>query len=222
MSLFSYLFLGIQFIILPWLSFQSRDLIETEDHEEVIPSRRALYFQSVVMLSLLGGLAALVDWKEGLIVQWFHPITGFYLLLALGLYGIGMFMNYIHFKYFEKESDIVTTDFILPQKSQEYLPWVLVCITAAWAEEYIYRGVLPGLLHHHGMLYILAVILSAVAFSFSHYTQGALAVVITFIFALGFQYLYHVSQSLLLPMLVHLFYNFSVEFLRRTLMKSTS
>lgn len=187
-----------------------------------MPTRRTLYLQSFIMLTVLGGLAALVDWKEDLPVHWFSTISAKVTLIAVIVYVLGLLMNYINFKYFEKNTDIVTTDFILPQKPNEYLPWILVCITAAWSEEYIYRGVLTELLSKNGMIYTLALISSAVAFSFSHYTQGVLAIGITFIFALGFQYLYHISDCLLLPILVHFVYNLSVEFLRRALIKSSS
>lgn len=218
MSIFSLLFIGLQLIVLPVLSFQTREVIEGD---EVLPPRRSLYIQSIIMLSVIGVLAALVDWKEGLPVHWYSFITTKNIILAGVLYVTGMLVNFIQYHYNRKNvSD--EDGIILPQKKDEYILWIALCMTAAWSEEYVYRGVLSELFLKQGMMYILAIVLSGVCFSFSHFAQGWIAIPVTFLFALGFQYLYKWSGSLLLPVIVHFIYNISVEYLRRALIKATS
>jgi membrane protease YdiL (CAAX protease family) len=217
-SIFSLLFIGLQLIVLPILSFQTREVIEGE---EILPPRRALYIQSIIMLSVIGALAALVDWKEDLPVHWYSLITIKNFLLAGFLYITGMLVNFIQY-HFNRKNTTDEDGIILPQKKDEYILWIVLCMTAAWSEEYVYRGVLSELFLKQGMVYILAIVLSGVCFSFSHFAQGWIAIPVTFLFALGFQYLYKWSGSLLLPVLVHFVYNISVEYLRRSLIKTTS
>jgi membrane protease YdiL (CAAX protease family) len=217
-SIFSLLFIGLQLIVLPLLSFQSRSSLE---ETEEIPSRRALYIQSIIMLTVIGGLAALVDWRESLAINWFAVPTLKSVILAVALYLMGLVVSYFNLKSSpNKEED--KSALLLPAGKNEYLIWLLLCFTAAWSEEYIYRGVLSQLFVHHGMIYILAIVLSAVSFSFSHFTQGWLAIPVTFVFALGFQYLYHVSGGLALPIAVHFFYNLSAEGLRKWLVRRST
>jgi membrane protease YdiL (CAAX protease family) len=217
-SIFSLLFIGLQLIVLPLLSFQSRSSLE---ESEEIPSRRALYLQSILMLTVIGALAALVDWRESLDINWFAVPTFKSVLLAAALYLMGLVVSYLNLKSSSnKEED--KSALLLPAGKNEYLIWLLLCFTAAWAEEYIYRGVLSQLFVHHGMIYILAIVLSAVSFAFSHFTQGWLAIPVTFVFALGFQYLYYISGGLALPIAVHFFYNLSAEGLRRWLVSRST
>lgn len=183
-----------------------------------MPPRQALYLQSIIMLTAIGGLGALVDWRETLDLSWYSPITGPALAVAGGIYLAGLLVNFINYRMSrDKEEDKSAQ--MLPETRKEYLLWILLCFTAAWAEEYIYRGVLTHLLAQNGMVFILAVFLSAVSFSFSHYTQGWLAIPVTFVFALGFQYLYYISGSLALPFVVHFLYNISAEWVRKWLIR---
>lgn len=218
MSIFSLLFIGLQLIVLPLLSFQSRSSLE---ETEEIPSRRALYIQSIIMLTVIGGLAALVDWRESLKINWYAVPTLKSVLLAVALYLMGLVVSYFNLKS-SPNKDEDKSALLLPAGKNEYLIWLLLCFTAAWSEEYIYRGVLSQLFVHHGMIYILAIVLSAVSFAFSHFTQGWLAIPVTFVFALGFQYLYHISGGLALPIAVHFFYNLSAEGLRRWLISRST
>ncbi|MDZ4708952.1 MAG: CPBP family intramembrane glutamic endopeptidase [Saprospiraceae bacterium] len=213
MSIFSLLFIGLQLIVLPLLSFQSRTSLE---EAEEIPPRRALYIQSIIMLTVIGGLAALVDWRESLEIYWFKVPNLKSIFIAVGLYMMGLIVSYFNFKSSQNNEEDKSA-ILLPAGKNEYLIWVVLCLTAAWSEEYIYRGVLSQLFIHHGMIYILAILLSAVSFAFSHFTQGWLAIPVTFVFALGFQYLYQVSGSLALPIAVHFLYNVSAEGVRRWL-----
>ena len=218
MSIFSWLFLGLQLIVLPILSFQTREVIEGDD---ILPPRKSLYIQSIIMLSVIGMLAGLVDWKESLPIHWYTPITIKCATLAILLYVAGMLVNFIQYKYSHKITE-EEDNMILPDKGEEYFYWLLLCITAAWSEEYVYRGVLSELFLKQGMIFYLAMVLSAVCFSFSHFAQGWWAIPITFLFALAFQYLYHISGSLALPIITHFCYNISVEYMRRTMLKATA
>lgn len=215
MSIFSLLFIGLQLIVLPVLSFQSRSTLE---ESEEMPPRQALYLQSIIMLTAIGGLGALVDWRETLDLSWYSAVTGPSIAVAGGIYLAGLLVNFLNYRM-SKDKEEDKSAQMLPETRKEYLLWIFLCFTAAWAEEYIYRGVLTHLLAQNGMAFILAVLLSAVSFSFSHYTQGWLAIPVTFVFALGFQYLYYISGSLALPFIVHFLYNISAEWVRKWLIR---
>lgn len=186
-----------------------------------MPPRRALYIQSIIMLSAIGGLAALVDWRESLSISWFKIPSMQAVWIAVALYVFGLLISYFNFRS-SKNNEEDKSALLLPSGKNEYLVWLFLCFTAAWSEEYIYRGVLSQLFIQHGMVYILAILLSAVSFAFSHYTQGWLAIPVTFLFALGFQYLYQVSGSLALPFIVHFFYNISAEGVRKWLLSRST
>lgn len=200
---------------MPWMSFQTRGLLK---ELEFNPPRKTIYIQSIVMLTVLGVLAGIVDWHEVLLVSWFGKISFSVLVYGLSIYFLSLGVNLLHGKYFQKEDD-PEAEMIMPADKKEYALWFLLCFTAAWSEEYVYRGVFTSLMEHFGMFPFLAAILSATCFSFSHFTQGWLAIPITFAFALAFQYLYKFSGVLLAPVIVHFLYNLSVEFLKRKLVR---
>ncbi|MBK9677316.1 MAG: CPBP family intramembrane metalloprotease [Saprospiraceae bacterium] len=115
------------------------------------------------MLSIIGGLAALVDWREALAVRIIGPIELRFMLFGAALYAFGVLINFLHFKFFQNDSK-AEDEIILPEKQNDYFLWVLLCLVAALSEEFVYRGVLTHLLAKHGMLFILAAMMSAVSF----------------------------------------------------------
>ncbi len=215
MSVFSILFIGLQVIVLPILSFQSREVIEGE--ADLMPPKKALFAQSMIMLSIIGLFGFFIDYKEALRIHWVGALNYNSIVWAILIYILGLAVNFINYKYYKNSNAGKENDFVMPQSKEEYLLWFGLCLIAAWSEELVYRGVLPALLIKYGMVSYLAYAMSAITFSFSHYTQGWLAIPITLVFALLFQYLYYLSGGLLLPILVHLGYNLSVEVLRRNM-----
>lgn len=214
-SVFAYLFLGLVILVLPILSFQSKEIL---DESIDIPPKRDMYIQSIIMLSIMGVLAGLVSWKEGLDISLVGTFSFKILIAALLFYALSIIVNLIQIKYADEKSE---EDFIMPVNRSEYGLWLLLCFTAAWSEEFTYRAVLPGLLDKAGLLPFLSIVMSALCFSFSHYTQGWWAIPITFLFALGFQYLFKFSGSLIVPVVVHFIYNLSIEWIKRKMEKKT-
>jgi membrane protease YdiL (CAAX protease family) len=95
--------------------------------------------------------------------------------------------------------------FLLPTTTLQRWLFVLVCITAGIAEEWIYRGFvfhflvaeLPTL---NGWLIAVA---AAVLFGIAHAYQGKVGTVLTGLLGFIFSLLYIVTGSLLLPMAMH-------------------
>lgn len=214
MSVFAYLFLGLVILVLPILSFQSKEIL---DEDVDIPPKRDMYIQSIIMLSVMGVLAMLVSWKEDLDVHWLGQMGIKVIIAAFLLYALSIAVNLIQIKLFARGKS--EEDIIMPTNNMEYGLWLLLCFSAAWSEEFTYRAVLPGLMDKAGLLPFLSIVLSALCFSFSHYTQGWWAIPITFFFALGFQYLYKFSDSLIVPVVVHFVYNLSIEWIKRKMEK---
>lgn len=95
----------------------------------------------------------------------------------------------------------------LPTKNSELPEYVLLCFSAGVFEELIYRGFLVTYTWFlfDGVEYreLLAVVLPAFVFSVAHFYQGSKAVLKIFILSLFFGYLFILSGSLLVVMILH-------------------
>jgi membrane protease YdiL (CAAX protease family) len=103
----------------------------------------------------------------------------------------------------EKQLDPVR--FLLPTTSAQRWIFVMVCITAGVAEEWIYRGfVLHFLVAEFPVLNDWAIVVAAAAmFGIAHAYQGRAGTILTGILGLVFSLLYITTGSLLLSMAMH-------------------
>ena len=96
-------------------------------------------------------------------------------------------------------------NFILPKTAEERRWFVLVAITAGVCEEILYRGFLINYFRDLpisiGM--IGALILSSCVFGFAHLYQGVVGIVQTAILGAVFGFIFIVTGSLVLPMILH-------------------
>jgi membrane protease YdiL (CAAX protease family) len=104
-------------------------------------------------------------------------------------------------------------DLLRPRNGTEKTHWIAVNVIAASCEEIIFRGVLFAIFYGTSHNAVLAGIMSAVCFGFSHSIQGYTAIALTIVFGLGLQYLAWTSKGLLLPAIVHFTYNMGTTFL---------
>jgi len=95
----------------------------------------------------------------------------------------------------------------LPTKTKELPEYFLMCFSAGVFEEIAYRGFLVTYCWYlfSGSAYqqILAIAVPAFAFAVAHFYQGAKAVVKIFVLAIFFGYMYILSGSLLIVMILH-------------------
>ena len=101
-------------MVLPILSFQSKEIL---DESIDIPPKRDMYIQSIIMLSIMGVLAGLVSWKEGLDISLGGTFSFKILIAALLFYALSIIVNLIQIKYADEKSE---EDFIMPVNRSEY------------------------------------------------------------------------------------------------------
>ncbi len=95
----------------------------------------------------------------------------------------------------------------LPTKTKELPEYFLMCFSAGVFEEIVYRGFLVTycwyLFDGSGFQQVLAITVPAFAFAVAHFYQGAKAVVKIFVLAIFWGYIFILSGSLLIVMILH-------------------
>jgi len=87
------------------------------------------------------------------------------------------------------------------------MPYVLVCIVAGTAEEFIYRGVMTELLQSLIGMAIVTIVIMSISFAAAHAMQGLRSVIGIFVIALACHALVWLAQSLVPIMIVHFAYD---------------
>jgi membrane protease YdiL (CAAX protease family) len=141
--------------------------------------RRALYLSAAIsqwILALACGLVVLATgW--GFPAVGFRPVQGAaflrwtLLLVVVALVTLGIWLLLEHLGWWPAESDLV--HLLLPETTREKL-WavLLVAPTAAFCEEFLYRGFLLAQLAQWLDSGLWALVLSSVAFALAHAYQG--------------------------------------------------
>ena len=149
---------------------------------------------------------------------WFTAITlslsG--LLFIFSLYqAITLLISAKHKEAAEKQyGNHAVLSGILPRSKKEKRLFSLLSLSAGVCEEIIFRGFLLYLLYaiFPGMSIILIIFITSALFGISHFYQRLQGVIGTALFGMLFMCLYLVTDSLILPMLLHFFYDFSITF----------
>jgi len=97
--------------------------------------------------------------------------------------------------------------------------WLVAMFAAAFAEEFVYRGVLTSLVAETTGLYPAALI-SACVFGLAYLAQGWRGAVLSLVCALALQVVVVVSEGLFLAMVVHLAYDLGAAWLGRRLLSN--
>jgi membrane protease YdiL (CAAX protease family) len=94
---------------------------------------------------------------------------------------------------------------VLPRTPRERFLWVFLSLTAGFCEELLYRGFIPAYLVHifPGIPLVFALLISSVLFGLGHIYQKLPGVLGTGIMGLIFGFLYYVTGSLYLSMIIH-------------------
>lgn len=161
-------------------------LLQPSDRDMELPSRRALYMSAIIGIVILGGLAGLVLWVEGVpasaiglhatslaaFLGWTGAVTVGALagnfLISRGAARLGI-----------KESPL--TYHLMPETGQERTAFIGVSASAGFCEEFAYHGfLLAGLVGwlENGWL---AALVANLAFGVLHGYQGQAGVVRAFL-----------------------------------------
>jgi membrane protease YdiL (CAAX protease family) len=102
---------------------------------------------------------------------------------------------------------------MVPHTPSELLPYVLVCLVAGVAEEFVYRGVMTELLQRITGIAVVTIVALSLSFAVGHAMQGWRGAAGVFGIALLFHVLVWLAQSLLPVMVVHFAYDLTAGML---------
>lgn len=212
MSLLFFIIIAAALPYLSALSYKNIKALEAEAGSLHL-AKTPIYLQSIALQLTLAGLAFFTKGSMDLTIELGSRFTLLSISASAAFLVIALLIAWLGQKYNEQKEES-TLHHLLPDTTGDRILWILACVVAAFCEEYVYRGVLFQLLYKETFpLWIAAAGCSAVIFAFGHGTQGQRAILQIIPFALGFHALVHISGGLLLPMIVHFFYNVLVEIL---------
>jgi membrane protease YdiL (CAAX protease family) len=201
----AYLFLVC--LWLPWAVFKS-----TARAKDAFLRRRELYFVNALATgAFIGALALLTAWREGieLFPRQFPPVSAIAwgaATLAVLVLGMSRYWEYVARHRQRRMQLFVDTT------PRERALWVAVSTSAGFWEEIVYRGVTYTLLARLSGSSVLAVAVTAIAFSIAHYNRGKLGATLILFIGLALQGLVYLAGSLYVAMAVHLCYDVAAGF----------
>ena len=198
-----YLLLLFVGVLLPALIFRSAQKLGSRP----LPITRSRFFRQTIIFQLvLALLCAWAAWTHGILTMPLpeRPLISFG--AAVLLYLVMLATLKLRWKSRSSAAKQRLYD-ILPRTSHEFVEYVLLCIVAGMAEEFIYRGVLTGLLQRITGITLATVITLSVSFAVAHSMQGLRSVAGIFVIALACHTLVWLAQSLIPMMAVHFAYD---------------
>jgi membrane protease YdiL (CAAX protease family) len=200
------LFVGV---VLPALIFRSARKLGSRP----LPISRSRFFRQTIIFQLvLALMCAWGAWTNGILIMPLpdRPLISFG--AAVILYLVMLTALKLRWKSRSSAAKQRLYD-ILPRTSAEFGEYALVCIVAGVAEEFIYRGVLTGLLQRITGITLVTVITLSVSFAVAHSMQGLRSVAGIFVIALACHALVWFAQSLIPMMAVHFAYDLTAGML---------
>lgn len=188
-------------LLMPWSAVKSARRLKARSY----PPRRK-YFLTVIaqqcFFVFLSLLVARMEWIE----VWERPRHTYWYLVGLAILVTLVAVMIPRWRKAVEKRERRVYLFMARDKGERSL-WVVISLLAGVGEELTYRGVMFVLLWRMTGSPVMAALVAAVVFGFSHYLQGWKNVVLIAGFALLFHALYFFSGSLLIPMLVHFLYD---------------
>ena len=169
-------------------------------------SRPRFYRQTIIFQLLLAAVSAWTAWTHGILAM---PLPQHALLTwsaATLMYFLAVLNLKLRWPSRSAASKQRLYD-ILPHNAVEMMPYVLVCIVAGTAEEFIYRGVMTELLQSLIGMAIVTIVIMSISFAAAHAMQGLRSVIGIFVIALACHALVWLAQSLVPIMIVHFAYD---------------
>jgi CAAX amino terminal protease family. len=178
-----------------------------------LPISRSRFFrQTIIFQVLVALLSAWTAWTHGILAI---PLPQRPLIswgVAALLYIATVTMLKLRWKGRSSAAKQRLYD-ILPRTPAEFGPYVILCVVAGVAEEFIYRGVMAELLQRITGIAIVTVVALSLSFAIAHAMQGWRSVVGIFVIALACHALVWLAQSLVPMMVVHFAYDLTAGML---------
>jgi hypothetical protein len=175
-------------------------------------SRTRFYRQTIIFQLLLTALSAWVAWTHGILAMPMpqRPLISW--SAAAAIYVVMLVTLKLRWPSRSAASKRRLYD-ILPHNAAELTPYVLVCIVAGTAEEFVYRGVMTELVQSITGIAIVTVTLLSISFAAAHAMQGLRSMFGIFLIALGCHGLVWLAQSLIPVMVIHFAYDLTAGML---------
>jgi membrane protease YdiL (CAAX protease family) len=175
-------------------------------------SRPRFYKQAIIFQLLLAAIAAWTAYTLGILAM---PLPQWPLLAwsaAAVMYVVTVLTLKLRWPSRSAASKQRLYD-ILPHNSAERVPYLLICIVAGIAEEFVYRGVMTEIAQRLIGIEIVTIVAVSIAFAAAHATQGLRGMIAVFGIALICHALVLVSQSLIPVMVFHFAYDLTAGML---------
>lgn len=103
---------------------------------------------------------------------------------------------------------------ILPRSKKEKCLWSFLSLSAGVCEEIVFRGFMPLLLLgiFPDISIFFLILIPSVIFGIAHFYQRVQGIIVSALFGVFFMCLFLATGSLILPILLHFFYDFSITF----------
>ena len=175
-------------------------------------SRARFYKQTIIFQLLLAALSTWVAWTHGILAMPMpqRPLIS-WSATAL-MYVVMLVTLKLRWPGRSDASKRRLRD-ILPQNPGDMTLYVLLCIAAGTAEEFIYRGVMTELVQSITGIAVVTVTLLSISFAAAHAMQGLRSMFGIFLIALGCHGLVWLAQSLVPVMVVHFAYDLTAGIL---------
>lgn len=175
-------------------------------------SRSRFYKQTIIFQMVVAALCAWVAYTHRILAMPMpqHPLTSW--SVAILMYAIMLVTLKLRWPGRSEASKRRLRD-ILPQYPGDMTLYVLLCVAAGTAEEFIYRGVMTELVQSISGIAIVTVTLLSISFAAAHAMQGLRSMFGIFLIALGCHGLVWLSQSLIPVMTVHFAYDLTAGML---------
>lgn len=178
-----------------------------------LPISRSRFFRQTIVFQLLVALlSAWTAWTHGILAMPLpqRPLIAWGAAVYLYLFAV------LTLKLRWKSRDASSKQRLyrmVPHAPSELLPYVLVCIVAGVAEEFVYRGVMAELLKRITGIAIVTIVVLSLSFAIGHAMQGWRGAAGVFGIALLFHVLVWLAQSLVPAMVVHFAYDLTAGLL---------
>lgn len=149
-------------------------------------------------------------------------LTGLYIIVN---HVIPLFLNSFSPKFRAMTAaDFDKKSYVFPTTDRQRYIFIIVPITVGICEEIIFRGYLFQYFQAspYGLSAILSLLLCTVIFGLGHYQQGISGIIETLILGYLLGFLYLVTGSLLLPIIIHILYDAKILYISWMLSKDSS
>jgi membrane protease YdiL (CAAX protease family) len=169
-------------------------------------SRPAFYKQTIVFQLLMAALSAWTAYTHGILRMPMPQRPLYSWSAAVLMYAVAVVMLKLRWPGRSSASKQRLYD-ILPRNTREMVPYIVICIVAGTAEEFVYRGVMTELAQRLIGVAIVTTVILSISFAAAHAMQGLRSMAAILLIALACHALVWLAQSLIPAMAVHFAYD---------------